>query len=209
MKGQLFFFPVILLIGLCCQDNGNNDPTDLPEVAFKTMTIAEGDGGITALSFPITLSKESNQTISFDLSTQDGSAKAGSDFEVVNSQSVSFAPGETSKTFQVNILTDEDLELTEQFVINVSNVQNAKASTLEFGGIITDDDTYQPEAVADGFITPATYPSMDLVWADEFDQTSLNTNDWNYEIGNGCDRNYVAGGIMSWRNILILKKMSL
>ncbi|MBK8635848.1 MAG: hypothetical protein IPN72_20715 [Saprospiraceae bacterium] len=33
-----------------------------------------------------------------------------------------------------------------------------------------------------------------LVWADEFDGTSLNTNNWNYEIGDGCDNNLCGWG---------------
>ena len=191
---MLFALPAMLFTALSCQDTGGNDPTDLPELTFKTITVTEGNTGTTALSFPISLSKESNQTISFDLTTQDGSAKSGVDFEAVNSQSVSFAPGETSKTFQVNVIADTHLELTEQFAIKVSNVQNAQATTSEFGGIITDDDSYEPESVADGYITPDTYASMELFWADEFDQASLNTEDWNYEIGNGCDQDLCGWG---------------
>lgn len=38
---------------------------------------------------------------------------------------------------------------------------------------------------AKGFSTPATYANMKLLWADEFDGTSLNEKFWNYEIGNG------------------------
>ncbi|MTB53314.1 family 16 glycosylhydrolase [Lewinella sp. W8] len=34
-----------------------------------------------------------------------------------------------------------------------------------------------------------------LVWSDEFDGTSLNTLDWNYQVGDGCDR-----GICGWGN---------
>ncbi|HOY12242.1 MAG TPA: family 16 glycosylhydrolase [Saprospiraceae bacterium] len=34
-----------------------------------------------------------------------------------------------------------------------------------------------------------------LVWADEFDGTSLNTNNWSYEIGDGCDI-----GLCGWGN---------
>jgi beta-glucanase (GH16 family) len=36
-----------------------------------------------------------------------------------------------------------------------------------------------------GFTTLNTYPGKTLVWADEFNGNTLNTSDWNYEIGNG------------------------
>ena len=36
-----------------------------------------------------------------------------------------------------------------------------------------------------GYITPLSYPNYTLVWNDEFDDTSLNSN-WVHELGNGC-----------------------
>ena len=36
-----------------------------------------------------------------------------------------------------------------------------------------------------GYTTPLTYPNYTLVWNDEFDGTSLNEGDWNFEIGTG------------------------
>jgi len=38
---------------------------------------------------------------------------------------------------------------------------------------------------ADGYITPENYTGYNLVWRDEFEGTSLNTADWNYEMGAG------------------------
>ena len=40
---------------------------------------------------------------------------------------------------------------------------------------------------ADGFISPSTYDGMELVWADEFDGSQLNTDDWNFDIGTGVN----------------------
>ncbi|MFA0963830.1 family 16 glycosylhydrolase [Roseivirga sp. BDSF3-8] len=37
-----------------------------------------------------------------------------------------------------------------------------------------------------GYSTPDSYDGMTLVWRDEFEGNSLNTNDWIYEIGDGC-----------------------
>ncbi|MEL6805376.1 MAG: glycoside hydrolase family 16 protein, partial [Bacteroidota bacterium] len=47
----------------------------------------------------------------------------------------------------------------------------------------------------EGYITPESYPSMELIWQDEFDGTSLNTTDWTFEYGNGCDK-----GLCGWGN---------
>ncbi len=48
-----------------------------------------------------------------------------------------------------------------------------------------DDNDEPPKNINKGYSTPATYPNMKLLWADEFDGTSLNEKFWNYEIGNG------------------------
>ena len=37
---------------------------------------------------------------------------------------------------------------------------------------------------AKGYTTPNTYPNLKMVWADEFEGTSLNEKFWNYELGN-------------------------
>jgi beta-glucanase (GH16 family) len=38
-----------------------------------------------------------------------------------------------------------------------------------------------------GNTSPSSYPGMSLVWADEFDGSSLNQNFWSYETGNGTN----------------------
>lgn len=40
---------------------------------------------------------------------------------------------------------------------------------------------------AEGYTTPTTYPNMTLVWEDNFEGSSLNTDDWTFETGNGTN----------------------
>lgn len=57
------------------------------------------------------------------------------------------------------------------------------------------DDNDQPvtapvkEFPEKGYTTPKTYAGMELVWADEFEGTSLDEKYWNYETGDGCPGN--------------------
>ena len=56
----------------------------------------------------------------------------------------------------------------------------------------TPDPTPYPEPrtvtiPSNGFESPTSYDGMELVWADEFDGTALNTDDWNYDIGTGVN----------------------
>lgn len=38
----------------------------------------------------------------------------------------------------------------------------------------------------DGYSTPLVYAGYSLVWNDEFEGTTVNTNNWSFETGNGC-----------------------
>ncbi len=47
-----------------------------------------------------------------------------------------------------------------------------------------------PEVPLDmGYTTPLQYDGYQLVWNDEFTGSSVNTSNWNYDIGNGCPGN--------------------
>ena len=62
-----------------------------------------------------------------------------------------------------------------------------QAHTTE-AAYITDSTTItiRPQEVG-GYTTPESYEGWELVWQDEFNGESLNTADWNYEIGNGSN----------------------
>ena len=46
-----------------------------------------------------------------------------------------------------------------------------------------------------GYTTPNTYSGRTLIWQDEFNGTTVNTGNWNFEEGDGCDK-----GICGWGN---------
>ncbi len=47
----------------------------------------------------------------------------------------------------------------------------------------------EPVSIEDGYVSPSTYEGYSLVWSDEFNGTEVNTQDWTFEIGNGCPNN--------------------
>ena len=83
-----------------------------------------------------------------DYATSDGTATAGSDYGAT-SGTLSFAPGETSKTVNVPVTGDTttDKPHDETFTLTLSNasggatISNASAT----GTIIDDDDTTAPD----------------------------------------------------------------
>src|SRR5580765_5378499 len=38
----------------------------------------------------------------------------------------------------------------------------------------------------DGYTSPTNYPHMTSLWDEEFNETTLDSNYWNFQIGNGC-----------------------
>jgi beta-glucanase (GH16 family) len=48
----------------------------------------------------------------------------------------------------------------------------------------TDDNPKKSIIPTKGYSTPTSYANLKLIWADEFEGTSLNETFWNYEIGN-------------------------
>ncbi|MEN3068225.1 retention module-containing protein, partial [Uliginosibacterium sediminicola] len=73
----------------------------------------------TAVTYTVTLSTPSSSAVTVNYSTANGTATAGADY-TANSGTLTFAPGETSKTITVAILNDTVYEGAETFSVNLS-----------------------------------------------------------------------------------------
>ena len=91
---------------------------------MNDVAVTEGNSGSVNASFTVTLSPASGQTVTVNFATADGSALAGVDY-TLSSGSLSFAPGETTKTVNVPVLGDTLDELNETFSLNLSGAGNA------------------------------------------------------------------------------------
>ncbi|MGI9212832.1 MAG: Ig-like domain-containing protein, partial [Methylococcaceae bacterium] len=97
---------------------------------------AEGDSGTSMVNLTVSLSTASNHTASVSYATLDGTATAGSDYTAV-SGTLSFAPGETSKTVSIPVLGDTTVENNETFQVQLSNAANALLSTTNSTATVT------------------------------------------------------------------------
>lgn len=91
------------------------------------------------MTFNVTLSNPSSQTITASFATVAGTATAGTDY-VTTSGTVTFNPGETAKQIAVPVNGDNTDEVTETFLVNLSNPVNATITTAQGVGTILDDD---------------------------------------------------------------------
>jgi hypothetical protein len=163
----------------------NDDPFN-PEVRVVALTkVTEGTATQMSAKVIVTITPASDKTVTVKWSTKDGTAKSGVDYTAVSGESLVFAPGQTQKNIEVPIVNDAIFEFNSSFYIVVDEVTNAIYYAKEAKVTIIDDDSYTPELVGDGYITPNSYPAMQLVWSDEFDGSALNTDWWTYELGAG------------------------
>lgn len=177
----IFLFLPFLLMAACQPDEEPTTP-ELPRISISSVTKFELDEG-QSFRFKVATSAAFDQEISVSYQTEEITAADGEDF-IGLAGTLRIAAGEREGFIEVEIVSDTLREADEEFKVVLSNPQNATLATAEGIGTIRNDDSFV-FIPADGYITPESYTGYDLVWRDEFDGNSLNTSDWNYEIGAG------------------------
>ena len=89
--------------------------------------------------FRVELSRASDETVTVDYATEEGSATAGVDYEET-SGTLEFAPGETKKTITVAIIDDDVEDSGETFKVRLSNAVNAEIWDEVGTGTIYNDE---------------------------------------------------------------------
>ena len=135
------------------------------------------------LTFTITLSHETEQDVTVDYTTANGSASSTSDYAAA-SGTLTFAAGQTSQTLAISISDDFIDELSEEFYLDLSNAQNATIAEPRIWAIIRDDDT-TPTAVDDFFLALGHNETLAAAAAggllandDDFDGGSMSVSSW-------------------------------
>ena len=144
--------------------------TSAPEVGFAAATASADEGE--AVEFEVSLSAASALQVTVQVATTDGTATTGDDFTAV-SETLTFAPGETTETVSVPTIVDTAEEMAETFTVTLSNPEYATISdaTATATGTITDADalpntapvitTTSPVAVAENGTAVATLAATD------------------------------------------------
>jgi len=111
-----------------------------PTLVISDAAVAEGNSGMTPFVFTITLSSPSSTAVTVQYATQNQTAIAGSDYVAVPPTTITFNPGETTKTVTINVIGDTAKESNELFAVNLLNPVGATLGTSRgFGNIINDD----------------------------------------------------------------------
>jgi len=116
-----------------------NDEAE-PTVSISDVSLVETIRGITSAVFTVTLSGPSSESVSVQYASADGTAEAGSDYRVMEPATLLFAPGEVSRTIEVEVTGDTATEADETFFVNLTAPSNATLADAEGEATIRNDD---------------------------------------------------------------------
>lgn len=183
--------PWLMATALCCllacKGETPTDPDAEPFLLLQNVQMPEGDGPA-ELAFTFRLSAAGESEVRFQYETVAGTATPGEDFVAVPPTTLTIPPGQTQAVATLQILGDSLRERDEDFLIRISAVSGARTAGSEATVQLLNDDTFVPgtDEPGIGYISPTTYDGYQLLWEDAFRGTELNTDDWNYELGDGC-----------------------
>ena len=122
--------------------------SDLP-VTPATVTLADDDPAFSVtggtgvegdvVAFSVTLAGPSSRSATVSYATSDGTAVADDDYEAA-SGTLTFEPGEASRTVSVSLVDDGRDEPTETFAMTLSSAANATIRAATANGTIIDND---------------------------------------------------------------------
>ena len=125
------------------------DDDALPTLSIDDVTQAEG----TTLSFTVSLSSASEKNVTFDWTSSDTTALAGTDYTAGSASSVTILAGSTTSTINIATTNDTIYEVTETMAITLSSPGNATIADANGVGTITDNETLPTLSIDDVTIT--------------------------------------------------------
>ena len=110
-----------------------------PSLTIGDASGKEGASGTKTFTFKVTLSQASAQKVTVKWATNGQTAKVGSDY-VGGNGTLTFKPGETTKTISVKVKGDRSREATEKFIVNLTSAAGASIADGQGVGTILNDD---------------------------------------------------------------------
>jgi Ca2+-binding RTX toxin-like protein len=120
-----------------------------PTLSIDDVSLAEGNSGTTTATFTVSISAAPASTVAVDIAVQDGSARAGEDFNVLTSGPLFFDAANLSRTVTVELIGDTINEGSENFFLNLVAPFGVVIEDSQGEFTITNDDPGVPGASAD------------------------------------------------------------
>ena len=139
------------------------DDDGVPSLSIDDVTVVEGDAGTVDAVFTVSLSAASDQQVTVDYASADGTATAGEDY-VATSGTLTFPAGITTQN--VTVLVNGDIldEPDETFHVNLSNATNSAIADGQGVGTISDDDPAPSLSIDDVTVIEGDAGTVDAVF---------------------------------------------
>ena len=155
-----------------------------PTLSIGDVSVVEGNSGTTPAVFVVTLSAASDQPITVDYATADGTATAANNDYQPTSGTLTFAPSTITQTITVLVNGDTAVEPNETFTVVLSNPSNATiAQGTGTGTIINDDGAVL--SIADASVVEGTGVGGTLRFTVTLSQASAETVTVQYASADG------------------------
>jgi hypothetical protein len=148
---------------------------------FSVNNVSASEGAGTAT---FTVSRPNGPAASVDVSASPGSAGTPSDFTAAPA-TLSFAAGETSKSYVVSIVGDTTDESTENYSVALTNAVNEFITDGSGAGTIVDDDPPVQISVNDANTTEGNSGTKNLTFQVRLNQASGRTVKVTFRTANG------------------------
>jgi hypothetical protein len=115
---------------------------DEPRISISDVSKKEGKKGqTTSFTFTVTLSATYDQPVTVSYQTVNGTATTGGNDYVAKAGTLTFAPGETTKTITISVKGDSKKEASENFYLDLFGLSSNALFTRKRGtGTILNDD---------------------------------------------------------------------
>jgi beta-glucanase (GH16 family) len=159
---------------------GGNTGGNLPSAKITGVT-QDRQNTSSQYRFYVDLTAATTKDATVNYTTVAGTAKAGADFTAA-SGTLTIPAGQTEAFVDIQVTGDSLRQSQQQFFVQLSSPVNCTLGVAQATGTIVNDGTYLPTDNT-GYSTPASYAGYHLAWSDEFNGSTLNQQDWSYEIG--------------------------
>ncbi|MGD9720566.1 MAG: Calx-beta domain-containing protein [Pirellulales bacterium] len=158
-----------------------------PSVSIANVSTSEGNSGTKAARFTVSLSAPAGAPVTVAYATSNGTATAGSDY-TATSGTLSFAPGETTKTFDVLVTGDTVVETDETFTAQLTSASGATIAGAKATGTIVNDD--QPPqlptlSIGNAIVTEGHNGTVNLTFSVTLSRASTSTVTVRYATADG------------------------
>lgn len=168
---------------------------DLPDITIQDVSIIEGNSGYKSVYFTISLNAPHSENVSIIYATEDGTAKAGGDYQSEGGNLV-IPSGQRTGYVRVNIIGDSIVEDNETFSLRLFAAQQGTLMNSVATATIINDDSMQGISIGDGAVVEGNTGRKNMYFSIQLAQPSKSFITIHYATMNGtataADRDYVT-----------------